>query len=112
MWYAVGRDASAVTTCSPTKTMPHPKPKDMIPLYSADNELHDWISPQRAARLEALGIARMVRHKKRHVNRCIMHRRPSDPRPTRLSVYLGTRYSYLERLDSGRLVWALRKLGK
>lgn len=90
--------------------MAHVKPKDKIPLYSADNELQDWFTPQRAARLEALGIVRVVRHKKGHVNRCIMHRRPSDPRPTPLSVYLGTRYSYLQRLDSGRLVWALRKL--
>lgn len=90
--------------------MAHFKPKDKIPLYSADNELQDWMTLQRVTRLESLGIVRVVRHKKGHVNRCIMHRRPSDPRPTSLAVYLGTRYSYLERLDSGRLVWALRKL--
>ena len=90
--------------------MPHARPKDLIPLYSADNELHDWITPKRAARLEALGIARVIRHKKGHVNRCILHRRPGDPLPTKLSVYLGTRYSYLERLESGRSVWVLRKL--
>ena len=52
--------------------MPHVKPKEKIPLYSADNELQDWITPQRATRLEALGIVRVVRHKKEHVNRCIM----------------------------------------
>ena len=90
--------------------MAHVKPKDKIPLYSAENELRDWITPQRAERLEAVGIARVVRHKKGFVNRCVLHRRPCDPRPIRLSDYLGTRYSYLERLDSGRLVWALRKL--
>jgi hypothetical protein len=90
--------------------MPHVKPKDRIPLYSADNELQDWITPQRVARLEALGIVRVVRHKKGHVNRCIMQWRASDPRPTQISVYLGKPYSFLEHLDSGRVVWALRKL--
>ena len=90
--------------------MAHLRPKDKIPLYSADNELQDWITPQRVARLEALAIVRVIRHKKGHVNRCIMRWRPGDPRPTTLSAYLGTRYSYLERLDSGRLVWALRNL--
>ena len=84
--------------------------QDLIPLYSADGELQDWISEQRMNRLDRLGLIRIVKHKKGRVSRCIMHRRPSDPRPTPLSVYLGTRYSYLERLDSGRLVWALRKL--
>src|SRR3990172_968531 len=83
---------------------------DLIPLYSADGELHDWISEQRMARLEKLGMIRIVKHKKGRVSRCILHRRPGDPQPTKLSVYLGTRYSYLERLDSGRSVWALRKL--
>jgi hypothetical protein len=90
--------------------MPHVKPKDRIPLYSADNELQYWITPQRVARLEALDIVRVVRHKKGHVNRCIMHRRPNDPRPTSLSVYVGKPYSFLEHLDSGRVVWVLRKL--
>ena len=90
--------------------MAHLRRKDQIPLYSADNDLREWISPQRAARLEALGIVRVVRHKRGNVNRCIMQRHPSDPSPTKLSAYLGTRYSYLERLESGRSVWALRKL--
>ena len=84
--------------------------QDLIPLYSADGELQEWISSQRMARLEKLGLIRIVKHKKGHVSRCILHRRPGDPLPTKLSAYLGTRYSYLERLDSGRLVWALRKL--
>ena len=84
--------------------------KDLIPLYTADGELHDWISEQRMARLDKLCLIRIVRHKKGKVSRCIMHPRPGDPLPMNLSVYLGTRYSYLERLDSGRLVWTLRKL--
>ena len=85
---------------------------DLVPLYSADGELQDWISAQRMARLERLGLIRIVKHKKGRISRCILLRRPGDPQPIKLSAYLGTRYSYLERLDSGRKVWALRKLGE
>lgn len=82
----------------------------MIPLYSADGELHDWISEQRMARMDRLGLIRVVQHKKGRVSRCILHQRSDDPRPTKLSDYLGTRYSYRERLDTGHMVWTLRKL--
>ena len=90
--------------------MPHLKPKGKIPLYSADNELQDWLTPQRAARLESLGIVRVVRHKKGHVNRCTMRWRSGDPRPSKISDYVGKPYSFRERLESGHVVWALRKL--
>ena len=86
--------------------------KDLITLYTADGELHDWISEQRMARLDKVGLIRIVKHKKSRISRCILLRRPDDPQPIKLSAYLGTRYSYLERLESGRKVWALRKLGK
>jgi hypothetical protein len=82
----------------------------LIPLYTAEGELQDWISEQRMARLDGVGLIRIVKHKKGRVSRCILLRRPGDPLPILLSVYLGTRYSYLERLDCGRLVWTLRKL--
>lgn len=84
--------------------------QELIPLYNADGELQDWISEQRMARLDRLGLIRIVKHKKGRVSRCIMHWRPGDPRPTELSVYLGRPFSFLEALDSGRRVWALRKL--
>ena len=92
--------------------MPHIRPKDKIPLYSADNELQDWITPQRAARLESLGIVRVVRHKKGHINRCTMQWRSGDPRPSQISDYIGKPYSFRERLESGHVVWALRKLNE
>ena len=63
-------------------------------------------------RLDKVGLIRIVKHKKDRINRCILLGRPDDPKPIKLSAYLGTRYSYLERLESGRRVWALRKLGK
>ncbi len=86
---------------------------DRIPLYTADGELSDWISPQRLARLQSLGlIARVVRHPKGHINRAILFRRPGEGRAIELRSYLGTRYSFREHLDNGRLCWKLRRLGR
>ena len=35
-----------------------------IPLYTADGELCDWISEKRMARLERLGLIKIIRHKR------------------------------------------------
>ena len=83
-----------------------------IPLYSYDGALIAWITQQRMNRLEALGLARVVRHKKGTINRAVMHHRAGDPKPTRLAEYLGTRYSFREHLDDGHICWRLRRLGK
>jgi hypothetical protein len=83
-----------------------------IPLYTADGVLSDWISERRLARLEAAGlIARVVRHKG-HINRAILFRRPGEGAAVELRQYMGTRYSFRERLDNGRLCWRLRRLGR
>ena len=82
-----------------------------IPLYTADRELTDWISKQQAIRLERLALVQAVRHRKGRVARCILRRRPGDPRPVRLSDYLGTRYSFLQRPYNGGQCWRLRRLG-
>ena len=82
-----------------------------IPLYTAEGELADWISEQRLARLEAAGlIARVVRHPKGHINRAILFRRPGEGAAVELRQYMGTRYSFREHLDNGRLCWKLRRL--
>lgn len=82
-----------------------------IPLYTADGELIDWISPQRLARLESVGlIASVVMHPKGHVNRAYLYRRPGEGRPVSLSQYMGTRYHYRERLQTGYVCWALRRI--
>jgi hypothetical protein len=83
-----------------------------IPLYSFDGGLLDWISESRMNRLDRLGLIKIVRHKKGHVARCILHRRPGDPKPVRVEDYLGTRYSFREHLDNGFLCWQLRRLGR
>ena len=83
-----------------------------IPLYSYDGALIAWITEQRMNRLERMGLARVVRHKKGTINRVVMHYRPGDPKPTELTDYLGTRYSFREHLDDGHVCWNLRRLGK
>jgi hypothetical protein len=84
-----------------------------IPLYSADGELADWVSQQRLARLQAAGLlARVVRHRKGHINRAILFRRPGEAPPVKLRQYLGTRYSFPEHLDNGYIAWALKRLGR
>ena len=84
-----------------------------IPLYTADGELTDWVSEQALARLEHAGVvARVVRHRKGHINRAILVRRPGDGAAVELRQYMGTRYSFREHLDNGRLCWKLRRLGR
>jgi hypothetical protein len=84
--------------------------QNVIPLYTIDGELQDWISEQRMVRLETLGLIRVVRHKKGRVARCILSRGVPDSKPMKLTDYLGTRYSFRERLESGFLCWRLRSL--
>jgi|SRR5579884_660422 hypothetical protein len=93
--------------------MLHVKPKGKIPLYTADNELRDWITEGRLSRLQRAGlIARVVRHRKGYINRAVMFRRPGEGRPAQVSDYIGTRYSFQEHLDNGRFCWRLRRLGR
>ena len=79
-----------------------------IPLYAADLHLCDWISEQRANRLERLGLAKNVRHPKGHIARCVLYRRPGES----VIRLRGKAYSYRERLANGHVTWTLRKLGK
>lgn len=72
-----------------------------VPLYSSEGALIARITQQRVNRLGGLGLARVVRHKKGTINRVVMHRCLGDPRPTKLTDYLGTRYDFREHLDDG-----------
>jgi hypothetical protein len=70
----------------------------------------DHITVKRAARLKKNGRARIVRHKKGHVNRVILYRLPGDPKPTTLRDYQGKAYSFEQSLDDGHHAWKLRPL--
>jgi len=84
----------------------------LIPLYGADLDLLDWVSPQRAARLISLDLVKAIRSRTGGIKRLISRRRPSDGRPSRPADYLGTRYSFREHLDNGHLCWRLKRLGR
>ncbi len=81
-----------------------------IPVYCADGSLYDRVTEQRLTRLQKAGlVARVVRHRKGHINRAILFARPGE-HPMPATAYLGTKYSFKERLDHG-LAWELRRLG-
>jgi hypothetical protein len=81
-----------------------------IPVYRADGRFYDHVTEGGLARLQAAGlIARVVRHRKGHINRAILCIRPGEA-PVPRTAYMGTRYSFQERLDHG-LCWDLKRLG-
>jgi hypothetical protein len=81
-----------------------------IPVYQADGSLYACVSEQRLARLQSAGlVARVVRHRKGHINRAILFMRPGEPKPTLATSVTGTRYSFKEPLDHGQ-AWELRHL--
>ena len=81
-----------------------------IPVYQADGSLYACVSVQRLARLQSAGlVARVVRHRKGHINRAILFMRPGEPRPTSASSVMGTKYSFKEPLDHGQ-AWELKHL--
>jgi hypothetical protein len=86
-----------------------------VPLYSCDQEFQGHIPERYALKLEAHGVAQLVRQKggvkKGAIRRVVMRRRPGDPKPTVLRDYLGQGYSYKHHLDDGHRPWALKPLG-
>lgn len=84
----------------------------LIPLYSSQGELREKITEQQLTRLQALGlIARVIRHRKGHVNRAVLFRREGEVRGANLMDSPGTKYSFLEHLDGGHATWSLKRLG-
>src|SRR5580658_2569798 len=71
-----------------------------IPVYQADGSLYATVTGQRLARLQSAGlVARVVRHRKGHINRAILFLRPGEPKPMSVSSVMGTRYSLKDLLD-------------
>jgi hypothetical protein len=82
-----------------------------IPVYQADGSLYACVSEQRLAGLQSAGlVARVVRHRKGHINRAILFMRPGEPTPLSVRALMGTRYSFKERLKHGP-AWDLKHLG-
>ncbi len=81
-----------------------------IPVYRADGRRYDHANERGLARLEAAGlVARVVRHRKGHINRAILVMRPGEE-PLRRTAYLGTRYSFQDHLEHG-VCWDVKRLG-
>src|ERR1017187_8362670 len=88
-----------------SKTMNAP-----ILVYNADGSLYAWASEQRLARLQSAGlVARVVRHRKGHINRVFLFLRPGEPKPLSASSVAGARYSFKELLEHGP-AWKLKHL--
>ena len=56
-------------------------------------------------------ISRIARRRRGNICRAYMFVRPGEGRAMDARDYLGTRYSFRERLDDGHLAWALRQFG-
>lgn len=69
------------------------------------------VSEERLARLQLAGlVARVVRHRKGHINRAILVVGPGEPTPILAGDLGGTRYSFREHIHSGYHVWVHRRL--
>jgi hypothetical protein len=74
--------------------------------------LRDRISLERLAVLQSMGrIARVVTHRKGYVNRAFLMPLLGEPKPSTLCDYVGTKYSFRERLVGGHVAYRLRSLG-
>jgi hypothetical protein len=88
------------------------KQSETIPLFSCDGVRVDRISLARLAVLQELGrISRLVTHRKGYINGAFLTRLHSEPRPTTLGSYAGTRYGFRQRLSDGHVAYRLRALG-
>ena len=83
-----------------------------FPLYCYDGSLACWIDNKDLKRLEDGGlISRVVKRAKGRIVRATLHRMPGEARPTMLRDYVGTKYSFRQRLADGHQCFRLRALG-
>jgi hypothetical protein len=84
-----------------------------IALYSYDGELLQWIDLGRFHRLAGLDrFARVVRTRKGQIRRVTLRPMPGEWKPSLLSDYDGTKYSFRHHLDDGHCPFRLRALGE
>ena len=88
------------------------KQREIIPLFSCDGVRVDRISLARLTVLQELGrISRLVTHRKGYINGAFLARLHTEPRPTTIGSYAGTRYGFRQRLSDGHVTYRLRALG-
>jgi hypothetical protein len=82
-----------------------------IPLYASDGRSLGFRSMESARRLIANGFVEPVYGRKGHL-KAIHSKQPDGASAITAQVQTGTRYSFRERLASGRTAWKLKRLGK
>ena len=83
-----------------------------IAVYSCDGALVQWIDEKRLARLVASGsVARIHKRRSGRISRVNLRQRPGESRPSFLSDYVGTKYSFRQHLNDGHYCFRLRALG-
>ena len=86
------------------------KRTEQIPYYAADGTSLGFRSMEAAKRLIAGGFVKPSYGRKGHL-KAIWLRKEDGSSPVETGAPIGTRYSFLENLDSGRC-WKLRRLDR
>ena len=81
----------------------------MIPIYAADGTPLGFRTRDAAERLVAGGFVKPAYGRKGHL-KAIFLRREDGSNPVETHPRSGTRYSFVENLDSGGRCWRLRRL--
>jgi len=82
-----------------------------IPLYAADGTPWGFRSIEAAHRLIANGLVSPAYGRKGHL-KAIFANKEEGPSTVKRGVPKSTRYSFQARVESGPLVWKLKRLGK
>lgn len=81
---------------------------NQIPIYAADGTPRGYRTREAAQRLLLAGFVTAVHGRKGHW-KAIFMRQEDGSSPVKPDLKVGTRYSYQQHLDSGYVVWALKR---
>jgi len=82
---------------------------EMIPIYAADGTSLGFRTREAAERLVAGGFVKPAYGRKGHL-KAIFLRREDGSNPVETHPRSGTRYSFIQNLDTGGRCWRLRRL--
>jgi hypothetical protein len=85
------------------------KATDQIPFYAADGRSLGFRTLEAAERLVAGGYVKASYGRKKQL-RAIWLRQEDGGNPVETHAQAGTRYSFLQKLDSGQQCWKLRRV--